>query len=71
MKLLFFKTLSTPFINTAHSAARLQDISNDDQDGPGDIVILANESDSPASEQESAGLERPVSQAIDPSLLED
>lgn len=52
--------------------ARLQDISAGDQDGdPSDIVILANESDIPPPEQQSAGLERPVSQAIDPSLLED
>lgn len=58
-------------MNIANSVARLQEISNDDQDGPSDIVILAKESDIPAPEQESAGLERPVSQAIDPSLLED
>jgi len=48
------------------AAAPIQDIPNDNQDGPGDIIILANE-----SEQESAGSESAAPQAIDPSLLED
>ncbi|KAG4077004.1 hypothetical protein HA402_015991 [Bradysia odoriphaga] len=50
----------------ANLVAPLQDIPIDNQDGPGDIVILANE-----SEQESADLESPAPEAIDPNLLEE
>lgn len=62
----FLKANSIYHLNTDNLVAPLQDIPNDNQDGPGDVVILANE-----GEQEAAGSENAASESIDPNLLED